>query len=182
MHSFFLRLLTICFLLLGVAGCSRRTPPPAAPANLITRNDFEAMQGWLPESPSLTTEQARSGRFSLRVNPAVEYSTGYVMPLQAIGLKPGGRIRVSGWGRRSSFQCKAVVIVQVIDPAKGPKPLSWQAIDLHGRIKTINYWTPFSEEVALPVDAGPQARLQVYLWRTGPTDTTYLDDLEISRI
>jgi len=182
MNHYFIRVAVVGLLWLGIAGCSRRTPPPATPANLITRNDFEAVQGWLPDSPSLTTEQAHSGRFSLRVNPAVEYSMGYVMPLQAIGLQPGKRIRVSGWGRRSSFQCKAVVIVQVIDPDKGATPIHWQAIGLHTRIKTLNYWTPFSETVEIPAGAGPQARLQVYLWRTAPLDTMYLDDLEISRI
>ncbi|MFC7666767.1 hypothetical protein ACFQT0_04540 [Hymenobacter humi] len=33
-------------LLVGAAACSSASKEAAAPANLVTRNDFETMEGW----------------------------------------------------------------------------------------------------------------------------------------
>ncbi len=168
-------------LLLGAAACSTSTKKEETPANLVTKNDFESVEGWGVSSTSLTTAKARSGRYSIKVDPEIEYSIGYRNTLLRISDVRIKKLHVHGWVQVSSFKAKAVIVVQVSDPAKGGEQVYWQALDVRNEVKTINRWTQVDQDFELPATVSGNQELRVYMWRTGPEDTTYLDDLEITK-
>ncbi|GAB3332128.1 hypothetical protein GCM10027511_41290 [Hymenobacter humi] len=168
-------------LLVGAAACSSASKEAAAPANLVTRNDFETMEGWGVASPSLTKAKAHSGRFSVKVDRETEYSIGYRNTLLQVSNSKINKLHVHGWALLSGPQAKAVIVVQITDPAKGGEKVYWQALDIRGEVKTLNHWTEIDKDFDLPDTISSSQELQVYMWRTSPDDTTYLDDLEITK-
>jgi hypothetical protein len=168
-------------LLLGAVACTSRANKETALANLVAKNDFESMEGWGVTSSSLTMDKARSGRYSVKVDPSIEYSIGYRNTLLRISEIRIKKLHVHGWVQLSGPKAKAVVVVQITNPDKGGEQVYWQALDVRAQVKTINHWTEVDQDFDLPNTVSSNQELQVYLWRTGPEDTTYLDDLEITK-
>jgi hypothetical protein len=49
-------------------------------------------------------------------------------------------------------------------------------------VKTLNRWTEIDKDFELPATVNSNQELKVYMWRNGPPEqTTYLDDLEITK-
>jgi hypothetical protein len=176
-----LRLLIGGTLWVGAAACTRSDKPEAALANLVAKNDFESVEGWGVTSASLTTDKAHSGRYSVKVDPGIEYSIGYRNTLLRVSDIRIKKLHVHGWVRLSSFKAKAVIVVQITNPAKNNEQVYWQALDVRAEVKTINRWTQVDQDFDLPDTVSANHELHVYMWRTGPDDTTYLDDLEITK-
>jgi hypothetical protein len=168
-------------LLTGAAACSRSDKKEASLANLVAENDFESVEGWGVTSTSLTTAKAHSGRYSVKVDPAIEYSIGYRNTLLRLSDTRIKKLHVHGWVQLSSFKAKAVIVVQVTNPDKGGEQVYWQALDVRDEVKTINRWTQVDQDFELPATVSSSHELHVYMWRTSPEDTTYLDDLEITK-
>ncbi|MBO2008312.1 carbohydrate binding domain-containing protein [Hymenobacter negativus] len=168
-------------LLLGVASCSSDSKEGAAPANLVSKNDFEACEGWGVTSTSLTSAKAHSGRYSIKVDPGIEYSIGYANTLGKMSSTKIKKLHVSGWAMLSSPKVKAVLVLQITDPAKGGAQIYWQALNIRAEVKTINHWTQIEKDFDLPDTISSNQELKLYMWRTGPDDTTYLDDVEITK-
>ncbi|WP_035565084.1 carbohydrate binding domain-containing protein [Hymenobacter sp. IS2118] len=177
----FIRLVAGSFLLAGATACSSSTKEEAVPANLVTRNDFEAVEGWGVVSPSLTKAKARSGRYAIKVDGETEFSIGYQNTLLQVSNSKLKKLHVRGWALLTGPQAKAVLVVQVTDPAKGGEQVYWEALDIRGEVKTLNHWTQVDKDFVLPATIGPNQELKIYMWRTGPDDATYLDDLEITK-
>lgn len=168
-------------ILAGTAACSRSDKKETALANLVAKNDFESVEGWGVTSPSLTTNKAHSGRYSVKVDPEVEYSIGYRNTLLRVSDIRIKKLHVHGWVQLSSFKAKAVIVVQIINPDKNDEQVYWQALDVRNEVKTINRWTQVDQDFDLPATISANQELRVYMWRTGPDDTTYLDDLAITK-
>ncbi|RZJ87166.1 MAG: hypothetical protein EOO60_12490 [Hymenobacter sp.] len=176
-----LRLVVGGALLIGATACARSDKKEVALANLVAKNDFESVEGWGVSSASLTTAEAHSGRYSVKVDPAIEYSIGYRNTLLRVSDIRIKKLHVHGWVRLSSFKAKAVLVMQVTNPDKGGEQVYWQAFDVRSQVKTINRWTQVDQDFDLPNAVSANHELRVYMWRTGPEDTVYLDDLEISK-
>jgi hypothetical protein len=176
-----LRLVIGGALMVGAGACSKNDKKEVLPANLVAKNDFEAVEGWGVSSNSLTTAKAHSGRYSIKVDPEIEYSLGYRNTLLRVSDVRMKKLHIHGWVQVSSFKAKAVIVVQLTDPAKGGEQVYWQALDVRNEVKTINHWTQVDQDFDLPDTMSADQELSVYMWRTAPDDTTYLDDLEITR-
>ncbi|WP_426058269.1 carbohydrate binding domain-containing protein [Hymenobacter sp. B1770] len=177
----FLRLVASCTLVLGAVACSSSKKEDVTPENLITKNDFESMEGWGVVSSSLTTAKAHSGRYSVKVDPETEYSIGYTNNLIRVSDRKINKIHVHGWVLLSGPKAKAVMVVQITDPAKGGPPIYWEAMNIRAEVKTLNHWTEIDKDFDLPSTINSNQELKVYMWRNGPEQTTYLDDLEITK-
>lgn len=172
------RLVASSALLLGAASCS--SDKKETPANLVSRNDFESFDGWGPTTTSLSNAKAHSGSFSVKVDPEIEYSVGYRNTFVRASSTKISKLHVSGWVLMTGPKAKAVIVVQVNDPATGAQ-VYWQAADVKAEVKTLNHWTQIDKDFELPATITPAQELRVYMWRTSPDDTTYLDDLEITK-
>ncbi|GGG44410.1 hypothetical protein [Hymenobacter glacieicola] len=167
-------------LLAGAAACS--DPAPGKTAQQITFNDFEALDGWGTPVPSLTTEHAHSGRFSIKVDGAQEYSLNYANALGKASTNRINKLVISGWAMRAGKDGTATLVTEVIDPAQNRKQLFWQSINFADELKEVNQWQPFKREFTLPAGLTAEKELHVYLWRNSAAQPSYLDDLTLTRL
>lgn len=176
-----LRLIAGSVLLMGMATCSSPAKEEAVPANLVAKNDFEAVDGWGVVSTSLTNAKAHSGRYSVKVDGGIEYSIGYRNTLLQVSNSKINKLHVRAWVLLSGTKAKAVLVVQIVNPAKNGEQVYWQALDIRAEVKTLNHWTQIDKDFDLPANISSNQELRVYMWRTSPNDTTYLDDVEITK-
>ncbi|MBX0292556.1 carbohydrate binding domain-containing protein [Hymenobacter sp. HSC-4F20] len=166
-------------LLLGLTACST-APATEETGHRVTYNDFEAVDGWGPAVPSLTTEKAHSGRFAVKVDNAVEYSLGYANLLGKASTARMRKLTVRGWARREGPDGSATLVVQVTDPAQGNQQLYWEPLHFAEQVKTPGQWEQISKEYTLPAGLQASHELKVYLWRNSAAQPAYLDDLTIT--
>jgi hypothetical protein len=173
------KLLLASALLLVLNACSPDTQP-ATPENRVTFNDFENLNGWMPEVP-LTTERAHSGRYSLKVDNGAEFSLGYSNALGKVSPTKISKLAVSGWALRTGPEAKSVIVVSITNPANPEEKVYWESLDLHEQVKTFNTWTKVNKEFTLPATIQPTYHVRVYMWLAGAKQATFLDDVEISK-
>ncbi|HEX8328676.1 MAG TPA: hypothetical protein VF629_14130 [Hymenobacter sp.] len=149
------------------------------PKNRVTFNDFESLDGWAPVP--VTDEKAHSGRYSIKVDKAAEFSLGYTNFLGKASPTRISKLTVSGWALRTGGESRAVIVVQVINPANPDEKVYWQSMDMYQQIKTYNTWTRISKEFTLPATIQPTYQLRVYMWLAGSNQPTFLDDVEITK-
>lgn len=178
MSFFSTRLFVAGALLLALNACSS-DKTAAMPENRVTFNDFESLDGWA-EVP-VTTEKAHSGHYSIKVDKTAEFSLGYANILNKVSATKINKIALSAWALRTSNDAKAVLVVEVINPAEPAQKIFWESMDLHEQVKTFNTWTKVSKEFTLPATIQPTYRLRVYMWLAGATQPTFLDDVEITK-
>ena len=165
---------------LSLASCSN-TDESAAPSNRITFNNFEALDGWGDPVPSLSTVQAHSGRYALKVDKDVEYSLSYTNLLGKASATKVKKLIVHGWVYVGGANATAALVIQLTAPDKNNQQLFWEGIDLRQEAAKINEWREIRKELTLPENAEASQQLKVYMWRRGSEQPTYLDDLEILR-
>ena len=161
-----------------VTACSSTTES-AAPANRIIFNNFENLAGWIPATPTLTSEKAHSGRFAVKVDQDNEFGTGYRSDLGSISPTRIKTLTLKVWALRTGADAKAAVVVTIVDSGDADKQVFWQALDLSEEVKTYNRWTAASKTFVLPENVTAAHKLQVYLWRNGGSQPVYIDDLEL---
>ncbi len=175
MRSRFVVMAVVCAVLL--AGC---TGHGASPEEMVSQNNFESLDGWLPVPPALTLERAHSGRYATKVDAGIEYGQGYRTSLTTAGLAAGQQLVVSAWALRTAEQANATLVVQLIDPSTG-RQVGWQGLDIAEQIKTYNRWMFIDMHFQVPADAQPQYELRVYPWRGKAAQPVYFDDIQIRR-
>lgn len=164
-------------LLVGIAGCS---DGEYASQRLVTQNDFDQLDGWMPATSALTNEKAHSGRFSTKVENGVDFSLGYAATLGKASPTKPKKLIVSGWVYRTGPQATAAIVVEIKDPSTG-QGIFWQSMELAKQTEALNEWVEVSQEFALPENITPAQDLRVYMWRSTAQQTVYLDDIKISR-
>ncbi|MBF9235841.1 carbohydrate binding domain-containing protein [Hymenobacter sp. BT683] len=168
---------------LSLTGCGGTATTDGDPNTLFV-SGFETLDGWLPEplSATLTTEQAHSGKTSLKVDANHEYSLTYTNVLSELREARPDKIRVSAWAYLPGNQAEATLVASIADPAAGAsaKPLLWQGIKLNEQVKTTGKWTEVSQVITLPASINASHRLSIFLWRTGGSQPVYIDDLKVS--
>lgn len=148
-------------------------------------NDFESIYGWLPEpqNPTLTTEKAHSGKYSIKVDNVYDFSMTYRTPLGRLHNSRIKKIKIEAWAFVPSAKTP-VALITVIDPAEASdKSLLWESLDLNVAVKgEFGKWVKVSKDITVPAEATFNSRLSIYLWRNGPVPgPTYLDDIVIRR-
>jgi hypothetical protein len=178
----FFRLAILFTLIVNAVACSSPKQEAVTPDNLVAKNDFESLDGWGVVSSSLTTAKAHSGRYSVKVDPETEYSVGYTNTLIRVSDRKINKLHLHGWVLLSGPKAKAVMVVQLTDPTKGGAQVYWEALNIRAEVKTLNRWTEIDKDFELPATVNSNQELKVYMWRNGPPEqTTYLDDLEITK-
>lgn len=165
-------------LVLLLGGCAKNTTDEK---DVLTSNDFDHLDGWVGDVPSLTREKAHSGAYSVVVQPGLEYSLGYSNPLGRLSITRPDKIRVSAWVMRTGDQNAAKLVTEIKDPANGNK-LLWQALDLGKEVKKLNEWQHVEQVITVPPAVAATHRIMVYMWGAGAGQPTYLDDLTLSQV
>jgi hypothetical protein len=175
------RLLTFSTLglaLLLSSGCSKTS---AEEKDVLTSNDFDHLDGWVGDVPSLTREKAHSGAYSIVVQPGIDYSLGYSNPLGRLSTSRPDKIRISAWVMRTGDQNSAKLVAEIKDPTTGAKAL-WEAIDLSQQVRKLNEWKHIEHVITVPPTVSATSRIMVYMWDAGAGQPTYLDDLTLSQV
>ncbi|MFD2719384.1 carbohydrate binding domain-containing protein [Hymenobacter monticola] len=167
----------------ALAGCGDKDGG-SRPANLLTGNDFEQMDGWMGDvpQPSLTKEKAHSGAYSVHVGPGIEYSNGFIGTLGKLSSTRLNQIKVKAWVYVPSGPTATSIVTSLVDPATpGAKPAMWDAMGLDKMVKKRNDWQEVEKTFTLPANVGPNYKLYVYLWSGGSQNVAYLDDIQFLR-
>ncbi len=166
--------------LLTACHASFDNPSATDLANRIIVNDFEAVSGWVhPDVPSLSIEQAHSGRWSVRVGPGQEYGYGCRLPLaQASAARPS-KLRLRAWFFRSAPELSGGIAVKI---TKGDTDEKLQFETLGAADVPVGAWT--ARELTFPLDARVTGadHLEVFAWGPGLTGPLYVDDVELSAV
>ncbi|GAA3935273.1 hypothetical protein [Hymenobacter algoricola] len=164
---------------LSLVACGEKSQD--VPANQLVRNDFDALDGWMGNNPvpSLTREQAHSGRYSIKVGPESEYSIGFNSLLGRLSPTRIKKIKISGWAYSPALPANGIVVTELKDLTTG-KQLLWQGLELSKEVKEKGKWIEIEKVIELPADAASATNLSVYLWRGSGQQTVYLDDLTIT--
>ncbi|WP_143436493.1 carbohydrate binding domain-containing protein [Hymenobacter crusticola] len=174
-----MRKLLCLLLILGVAACAEKKTQ--LPDNLLTHNDFEQLDGWMGSDQylaSLTTDQAHSGKYSAKVDPAVEFSAGYSKQLGKVAAQIPKKIKLQAWVNLSNEKAVPVLVTELKQTGTD-KQLLWDGLDLAKEVKHYNMWVQVEKTVNLPAEAAYGDVLKVYLWRGGSIQPAYVDDLMI---
>ena len=171
-------------LMLGLVGsllaaCSKSDSSSANDANVVTFNDFENFDGWLPPTPSLTRDQAHSGKFSIKVDGNTEFSTGYSNMLGKVSPKRMRKIKLQAWAYMPSDKSTARLGIQITDPATGQE-IFGDGINFADEVKKTKTWVEISKEVTLPENITAAQNLKLFLWRSSATDAAFVDDVSLS--
>lgn len=165
-----------------LTGCSG-SPGEAPAAGVLAANDFENLDGWLADSPSLATlnrDQAHSGVYSTMAAPGKDYSLGYNNTLSKLSPTLPAKLTVGAWVLVPSSQAAAKLVTEVRSAGANGASLLWEGLDLTKAVKVFNKWQYVEQTIAMPAAAKPDSRLQVYLWRADSKAPVYLDDLKIA--
>jgi len=144
-------------------------------------NDFEQLDGWLPEpSSTLTTERAHSGRYSVMVDAAHPFSITYHAKLgELVSLRPR-RMRLSAWiwVESSSDDAKLVFSATLPNDSQGKSKAYAQVFLVDNW--PYRRWTHVSRDIDLPPEVSSQADLSIFLWNDGAPDRVFADDWELT--
>jgi Carbohydrate binding domain len=174
---------SVCFLaaLLSVAGltsCGHRADQNDQPA--LIQCDFEQIDGWCPPNPSLTTDFAHSGRFSIKAGGDVEYSLTYARPLGLISPKRFRRVRFSAWAYLAETNAGAAQIsVALHDPAQEYKQIFAAGFPLSEQVKVDRKWQQIQKEITLPENTEFAHELRIFIWKAGAPSAAYVDDIRV---
>jgi hypothetical protein len=172
-------LLLLCAVLL--VSCTESASDDSANAKYIMKNDFESLAGWLPANNSLTTEQAHSGKYSIKVDKSQEYSMGFGDLLSKVTSRKPHRVNLSGWAYLPSNKATAHYQLQILDPSTG-QSIFQDGIILSDQIQAYKTWMKVEKEIDLPENIVSAYEIRVYLWRASAEEPTYIDDVALKII
>lgn len=148
-------------------------------------NDFETLHGWLPDpqNPTLTSEKAHSGKYSIKVDNTYEYSLTYATALGRLHNSRIKQIKIEAWVFVPSPKTPVVLVTAINQADVKAKPLVWEALDLNEAVKgQYGKWVKVTKDITVPAEATFNSSLSLYLWRNGGVSgPTFLDDIVIRR-
>jgi hypothetical protein len=159
-------------LLVAASSCSTETKRPD---NELTHNDFDSLEGWGIEHPSLTREKAHSGQYAIKVQRGIDYSLTYSNLLGKMSPSKINKIKLSAWVYATK-PTTASLTVQLTDGVDYN-----QGITLASKVKKPGEWTEVSQVFDLPANTAPTNRLKIYMWGASGDEIVYLDDLEVTK-
>jgi hypothetical protein len=163
-------------LVVVAASCSHdsKQAAPGKEANLLLSSSFEGLDGWVGETASLTSEKAHTGQYSIKVDPAIEYSLPFVKQLGRLSATRVSKVRLTAWSLLTSSG-KATLVFQISRPVQGDN-VFYEKIDLN----KVGEWTKVSHVLTLPPVIDPASQVRIYLWRNEATGPVYLDDIALT--
>ncbi|MCI1188235.1 hypothetical protein MON38_12465 [Hymenobacter sp. DH14] len=150
------------------------------PEGTVTYNNFENVQGWGgANEPSVTTERAHSGKYSVITKPELDFGYTYVNTLgQMTGGKPK-KITVSGWAWVPDKDANAALVVDIKhSPANGSQ-VFYGLLEMGRNVKKFGDWQEVNKTFDLPDSIASGNLCKVYMWRGSSPRPVYLDDVSI---
>jgi hypothetical protein len=169
----------------GLTACRPGPNADSAVANdpaVLMHNDFEASAGWGPSNPTLTTEKAHSGRWSLRTTPEQPFSYTYARALGELSPTPFRKLRLEAQVLRAAEGSTAQLIVQVDASPTDEAKVFYSNLPLATAVTKVNSWTAVHLPITLPTSVQSTNVLKVYLWNDRATAPSYLDDVVLHRV
>ena len=164
---------------MGLAACSD-SEFSEFPAGVITRNDFENVQGWGGANESgVTSEKAHSGKYSVCVNPQIEFSYTYIRQLAQMSSGKPKRITVSAWAWVPDKDCKASLTLEIKHSPEKGTPVMYDGMELSSTVRSFKSWEKVSKTFVLPDSVAATNQLKLYMWRGSSPRPVYLDDISI---
>jgi hypothetical protein len=160
----------------AVSSCSTKH---STPENLLTSNDFESLDGWGVESPSLTREKAHSGQYSIKIQKGIVFSLTYKNLLGKLSSTKIKRVHVKAYVLMSK-PAGASLAVQLMKTAADGADFN-EGISLGDFVKKPNVWVKVEKSFDLPAAASPTNQMRVYMWGDTGDSIVYLDDLEVTK-
>jgi hypothetical protein len=145
-------------------------------------NDFEASAGWGATNPTLTTEKAHSGHWSLRTTPEQPFSYTYARALGELSSTPFRKLRLEAQALRPAEGSQAQLIVQVDASPTDETKVFYSKLPLATAAPKLGSWTAVSLPITLPTSVLSSNILKIYLWNDQATAPTYLDDVVLRRV
>jgi hypothetical protein len=166
---------------LTLAACGGSGSNVDSDPNVLMHTDFESIDGWIQaENGSLNQEKAHSGKTSIKVDAAHEFSLSFSKPFGQLHQSRPNKIKVSAWTFVPDAQGTASLVISINDPAVLDRPLVWQGIELAKESKPFGEWKEVSQTITVPANVGPNCKLGIYLWRTGGSRPIYADDFKVT--
>ena len=162
-----------------LSACSGSESSSSDSAKLITSNDFESVDGWMPSTPALTRDQAHSGKYSTKVDVNNEFSVSYFSVLGRMSPSRLRKVKVEAWVYLVSGKSQARLGMQIVDPATG-KEVFGDGINLADKVKSYKKWVEVEKEFALLEYVAADQVMKLFLWRASASDAAYLDDISLS--
>ena len=161
-----------------IAACSVSDDQEKKNANYIMINDFEAFDGWIPANGSLNAEQAHSGKYSIKVDQAQEYSMGFRNFLGKVSARKPYKVKLSCWAYLPSNKATAHYQLQILDPVTGEKIFE-DGIVLTNMINDYRTWVKAEKTIKLPENIAYSHEIRVFLWRADAEVPVYIDDVSL---
>ena len=148
---------------------------------LVTRNDFEGTLGWGGNvDPTITTEKAHSGQYSVKVGPQNEYGYTYAQTLGKMSPSKTKIVTISAWIWMPNSKSESSLALQVNRSIYANNQVYYGGINLTKAVTKYKSWQHVSESFTLPDSVKSDNYLKCYLWRAATNETTYADDITIS--
>lgn len=163
-------------LLVAASSCSTKTEKPE---NLLVSNDFESLDGWGVESPSLNREKAHSGQYSIKIQQGIDFSLTFKNLLGKLSPTRVKRLHVKAYVYMTK-PAGGSLTVQLMKTGTDGAEFN-QGIALDTKVKKPGEWTLVEQTFDLPAEASPSNQLRIYMWGSPGDATVYLDDLEVTK-
>ena len=169
--------------LLGFPSCKPRDGRLPVKERVLMQNNFEELDGWLPEAPAgLTTEQAHSGRYAISVAPDHPYSVTYRAALGRLSPhhRPR-RVTLSAWVWVPGFEGNACFVAAISVAGDPDHPFFNNSVFLNDR-GPFGKWKKVSRSLDLPENIDSTSQLIIYMWNNGSAAPVYADDLQLTEL
>lgn len=170
----------------ALTACSRDNAKfPAQDA--LMHNDFESAAGWVADATSLSTEQAHSGKVSLKVDGAHPYSLTYYSLLGQLSEVHIRGVHVEAWAYAPNHAASANARLSIgLNNAPGGQMMLGDGIPFSTEVTEDGKWVKVSKDFIFPPKANYSWQLVIYLWNGGATapgtGAAYLDDIQLTAI
>lgn len=145
----------------------------------VTHNDFESVRGWgTGNAETLTSDQAHSGRYAVRVDAAHEFGLTYDAKMGDVSVHPLKAIEVEAWVFLPSAQADAVLGIQIW-PAGAQANSYHEQLRLLDQVKSFDSWQRVRYIFKIPSGLGSEDRLRLFLWRSTSPEPVYMDDIRV---
>lgn len=164
----------------ALAACSK-TDSVDLPAGMVTRNNFENVQGWGGVNEvGVTTEKAHSGKSCIWVNPQVQYSYTYSRVLSQMTNSKPKKLTVEGWAWVPEKGSSASIILEIKHSPYNNSMVYYDGMDLTSTVGGFKSWKKVKKTFTLPDSVASGNAVKVYMFGGNSKAPVYFDDLAIS--
>lgn len=156
---------------------SKKAVKPVAEKEVLfsLKTDMENAAVLGTDSVLQCTSCAKSGRYSLKLDPLHEYGLNIIIPVQKYSGKIPAKIKVSLWAMFPDTSAKVILVVDISSADK--KPIFWAGREIQYFLNP-NTWNQGFFRCNLPAELKEGDLIKIYLWNP-QKKTIFADDFII---